>query len=369
MFRYRIATYSFFIGLLVHACTTAQGVHKIIEDSASTETATNQLSTEQRSQTKECPICLEPFSDTDQKVSVDSFHDFHERCMRTAMLTDYELKKQETNEPGIVVATEIEFWCPMCRGKVTNRSFCTQVKQEIQLSEVEKYIQDGYDPNAIRVAHEHTLLHLLARQNQAKVVEKLIAAGAELNAVNSQAWTPLHSAADVGATDVIALLLARGADKDAPNDWSWTPLHLAVQSNRIEAMRLLIEKGANIEAEANMGFEMQNGRLTPLHLAACFGHKEAMQVLLDNQARVDAQAVYGFTPLHIAALCSNIAFLERRHSDRKDCIAAEQAKYQACMDVLLGAAADPTLQNEYGQTHQALQTVEVFDPKLISLFK
>jgi hypothetical protein len=134
-------------------------------------------------------------------------------------------------------------------------------------------------------------------------------------------------------------------------------------------MRLLIEQGSNIKAEGNIGFKMQHGRITPLHLAAYFGQKEAMEVLLASKADINAQAIYDFTPLHIAALCSNKAFLKRINSDIEDRMDAEQAKYQACIDVLLKASASTTLQTKYGQTYQALQALKTFDPKLISLFK
>jgi hypothetical protein len=376
MFRYQVAIYSFFVGVLLHACGITQGIYKMTGEDAVTETVTGQPPTDLKSQHKECPICLEPFSDTDPEVCVDGFHNFHKECILSAIRTKYDLAQEEAIiSPEIVVATEIVFSCPMCRREITNEPLWTQVKQEILFPAIEKYIQDGYHPNLTWDVNKNALLHLLAKRNQGEIVERFISIAAEakldvdLNAVNSQRWTPLHVAADVGATDVIKRLLAKGANKDAPNDWDWTPLHLAVQSNRIEAMRLLIEQGSNIKAEGNIGFKMQHGRITPLHLAAYFGQKEAMEVLLASKADINAQAIYDFTPLHIAALCSNKAFLKRINSDIEDRMDAEQAKYQACIDVLLKASASTTLQTKYGQTYQALQALKTFDPKLISLFK
>jgi ankyrin repeat protein len=60
-----------------------------------------------------------------------------------------------------------------------------------------------------------------------EIVESLVAAGADVNAVARDAWTPLHVAAAYGDSSTVKALLDRGANKLALTDGGETPLDLA----------------------------------------------------------------------------------------------------------------------------------------------
>lgn len=66
-----------------------------------------------------------------------------------------------------------------------------------------------------------------------QVVEALLAAGADVAALDLSSRTPLHLAANVGQVEVVRMLLRAGADVNACEASSdgcadnWTPLHAA----------------------------------------------------------------------------------------------------------------------------------------------
>jgi len=74
---------------------------------------------------------------------------------------------------------------------------------------------------------EMTSLHYAAGEGHTKVVELLIANGADVNAKDEVGWTPLHLAAYWGGKDIVELLIATGADVNAKDKHGETPLDFA----------------------------------------------------------------------------------------------------------------------------------------------
>ena len=99
-----------------------------------------------------------------------------------------------------------------------------------------------------------------AENGYAVVCQRLIQAGANVNATNWFGWTPLHLAALNGYVEVCRLFIERGANVHATSSIDWTPLHWAALNGRVEVCRLLIDRGADVHAVTN------DGR-TPLDLA------------------------------------------------------------------------------------------------------
>jgi ankyrin repeat protein len=114
-----------------------------------------------------------------------------------------------------------------------------------EVSVVQAQLDDGMEVDA-RDAESNTPLMLT---RDAEVARRLIAAGADVNARNRSASTPLIEAAKNGAAGVARLLAEHGADLEARDNEQRTALDWALQTEQTDAARVLREAGAKEPAE------------------------------------------------------------------------------------------------------------------------
>ena len=138
-----------------------------------------------------------------------------------------------------------------------------------------------------------TPLHSAAASGTAETVNALLDAGADIEARDTNGWTPLHSAAAIGTAETVNALLNAGADIEAQVAVGLTPLRAAA-SGTAETVNALLDAGADIEARDTDGW-------TLLHYAAASGTAETVNALLDAGADIEARNTDGWTPLHLAA--------------------------------------------------------------------
>jgi ankyrin repeat protein len=143
---------------------------------------------------------------------------------------------------------------------------------------------DATLPELARAANDDgdTLLHRVAGEGRADLIEALIAAGAKVEATNDHGVTPLHEAAEHGHAAAIEALIAAGANVDALDSSGGAPLHRAASDDRVDAITALLEKGAILRARDQRGF-------TPLHTAANDGAPAAAALLIDRGIPVDVR--------------------------------------------------------------------------------
>ena len=181
----------------------------------------------------------------------------------------------------------------------------------VDLSVVDALLAAGVDVSARRRDTGETALH---QAHDPVVLQRLLAAGAEVMARDNLGNTPLHlpfSSSRFRAGEAIEALIAAGADVMARNDDGETPLHGAGSRVAAEA---LITAGADVTARDNAGN-------TPLHRAG----RGAVEALVAAGADVTARNNAGETPLH------------------------EQSA-PAAVEALIAAGADVMARNNAGET-------------------
>ncbi len=118
------------------------------------------------------------------------------------------------------------------------------------------------------------------------MVEQLVAAGANLEAKDTDDDRPIHYAARRGHADVVAFLLAKGAASDATVEsllkTGVTPLHQAAATGDLKQARSLLADGVNVNAKDRVDAR-------PLYYAAEKGQKEMVELLVANGAVVTAR--------------------------------------------------------------------------------
>jgi ankyrin repeat protein len=142
----------------------------------------------------------------------------------------------------------------------------------------------------------NTALHVA---KTAKIVNSLVAAGANIEAKNYANETPLIHCADKWFNAGAEALIAKGAKVDASDSAGRTALHYA---STAELVNSLIAAGANIEAKSTYG-------LTPLMSCAAYGRSEGVDALLAKGAKTEIGFfVYGHD--YIKNKYSNIVSVE-----------------------------------------------------------
>ena len=116
------------------------------------------------------------------------------------------------------------------------------------------------------------------RNNDIGEVEKLISEGVDVNARNSEAWTPFLEAMNRDRVEIARLMINKGADVNAKDFGGVTPLMWVAGYNHPDIARLLIEKGADVNARDRDG-------LTALAIAEKEGFSEVVQILKKSGAR------------------------------------------------------------------------------------
>ncbi|CAM9437280.1 unnamed protein product, partial [Ectocarpus sp. 6 AP-2014] len=101
----------------------------------------------------------------------------------------------------------------------------------------------------------YTPLMLAATEGHSAVVRILIQNRANLSISSDEGYTALHHAATGGGRDATAskILIGAGADLEAVDLQAQTPLHIAADRGRSEMIRALIEARSNVNCRTLIG--------------------------------------------------------------------------------------------------------------------
>ena len=85
-------------------------------------------------------------------------------------------------------------------------------------------------------------MHIASAQSHRKVVNFLLAAGADVDAVDDDGKTPLHVCAERSTSwRTVENLIRKGSEKDASDTNGNSPLHLAAKNGFILTVKYLVE--------------------------------------------------------------------------------------------------------------------------------
>lgn len=134
---------------------------------------------------------------------------------------------------------------------------------------IKSHSADGYHPLGLACFFGHY-----------ETAQYLLRAGAAVNAPlrNALQTTPLHSAVEMNNIKVVNLLLAHGADPNIREQRGFTPLHVAAQNGNTDIIRILLFGGADMDIRSD------DGQLA-VEVALAGGHEEAARLLLEGITR------------------------------------------------------------------------------------
>ena len=108
----------------------------------------------------------------------------------------------------------------------------------------------GADPNiGIGGKSEATLLLWACVYSSNDIVHLLLKANANPNAVTTEGYTPLNTAASLGRIKVAEILLSVGADIEFADIRGWTPIFFAAAGGHLDMISFLLKHGAKIKKD------------------------------------------------------------------------------------------------------------------------
>ncbi|XP_074028615.1 myosin phosphatase targeting subunit 75D [Leptinotarsa decemlineata] len=199
------------------------------------------------------------------------------------------------------------------------------------IEEVRRLLKKNVSPDSCN-EDGLTALHQCCIDDNESMLHLLLEYGANVNAEDSEKWTPLHAAATCGHLRLVRILIARGANLLAVNADGNMPYDICedeaaldyiegemakrgVTQELIDETRAATERQMLIDLKklALTGGDLEyydSQGATPLHIAAANGYISVVEFLLDNGVRTDVKDKDDWQPSHAAACWGHLEVLE-----------------------------------------------------------
>ncbi|CAH0546464.1 unnamed protein product [Brassicogethes aeneus] len=171
-----------------------------------------------------------------------------------------------------------------------------------------------------------------AARNDLEEVKRLLSKGVSPDSCNEDGLTALHQSCIDDNEPMLMLLLDHGANVNAEDTEKWTPLHAAATCAHIRLVKILITRGANllaVNADGNMPYDICEDETALDYIEGEMAKRGVTQELIDEtraatekKMLIDMKELYnaggdleahdnqGATPLHIAAANGYISVVE-----------------------------------------------------------
>ncbi|XP_036366790.1 protein phosphatase 1 regulatory subunit 12A isoform X2 [Octopus sinensis] len=191
------------------------------------------------------------------------------------------------------------------------------------VDEVQELLMNNVNPD---LTNEDglTALHQCCIDESKKLMQLLLDFGANINARDSELWTPMHAAATCGHIRLCEILIHYNADLLAVNADGNMPYDICDDEDTLDlienemARRGITQEEIDETREAKerqmyndlvehvkQGKNLQDIRdhngVTPLHIAAANGYLEVAKYLLDHKVPVNSRDDESWEPIHAAA--------------------------------------------------------------------
>ncbi|XP_044747546.1 protein phosphatase 1 regulatory inhibitor subunit 16B [Coccinella septempunctata] len=199
------------------------------------------------------------------------------------------------------------------------------------IDEVRRLLTKGVSPDSCN-EDGLTALHQCCIDNNEAMLNLLLEFGANVNAEDSEKWTPLHAAATCGFLRLIKILIDNGANLLAVNADGNMPYDICEDNQALDCIeiemdrrgitqQLIDETRASTERQMLADLEMKGMRgedleaydiqgATPLHIAAANGYISVVEFLLEHGVRTDAKDKDDWQPAHAAACWGHLEVIE-----------------------------------------------------------
>ncbi|XP_063235867.1 protein phosphatase 1 regulatory subunit 16A [Bacillus rossius redtenbacheri] len=177
-----------------------------------------------------------------------------------------------------------------------------------------------------------TALHQCCIDDNEEMMKLLVDYGANVNAEDSEKWTPLHAAATCGHLHLVRYLISRGANLLAVNADGNMPYDICEEEAALDyiegemarrgvTQELIDETRASTESQmlrdlqqlAALGMDLEtpdHQGATPLHIAAANGYLRVVEFLLDQSVLTNVKDNDDWQPVHAAACWGHLEVLE-----------------------------------------------------------
>ena len=177
-----------------------------------------------------------------------------------------------------------------------------------------------------------TALHQCCIDDSEEMMKVLVEFGADVNAADSEQWTPLHAAATCGHLHLVKFLIDSGANLLAVNGDGNMPYDICedettlsyienemakrgvtqelIDTTRSKTETLMLHDLMKL-AQGHGDLEYRDGQgATPLHIAAANGYLSVLEFLLDHHCSTEVCDEDLWQPLHAAACWGHLEAVE-----------------------------------------------------------